>query len=90
MPERDVRINILKGYERKIEIGRGTYTYPIGHLYLKQAYIQKETWEIKSKNDRDCMPHVSIGTVPAFNSCTKCLGSPAIIYDCRPNCHQVS
>ena len=35
MPERDVRINILKGYERKIEIGRGTYTYPVGYSYLK-------------------------------------------------------
>ena len=29
------------------------------------------------------------GTVPTFNSCTKCVGSPRIIHDCTSDCHPV-
>ena len=27
--------------------------------------------------------------MPTFNSCTKCLGSPGIINDLKPDCHPV-
>ena len=29
------------------------------------------------------------GTVPTFNPCTKCVGSPRIIHDCTSDCHPV-
>ena len=29
------------------------------------------------------------GAVPICNSCTKCLGSPGIVYDRTPDCHPV-
>ena len=29
-------------------------------------------------------------TVPTFNSCNKCVGSPGIIHDCSPDYHPVS
>ena len=34
------------------------------------------------------MVHLYMNTVPTFNSCTKCVGSPGIIYDRTPDRHQ--
>ena len=28
-----------------------------------------------------------LGTVPTFNSCTKCVGSPGMIHDRTPDCY---
>ena len=50
--------------------------------------------EVAHKNTCGACVHMHQGkmdtTVPIFNSCTKCLGSPGIIHNRTPDCHSIS
>ena len=57
--------------------------------HLKKGAVDNLTYPIKMH-----FPYVDVSrrtcTVPAFNSCTKCVGSPDILHDQTPDCHPIS